>query len=299
MRVWPDLEGGKAPEPAEEAAAAPIEYHEHSTASLAERCASVATEWGGGDKVASSVEPGMLLKDPEAHPLALMLIVLDRYGQDCLEWDPEVLRATMIRDNLQVSGASWDKIKAVIVLLNSPSPWRQWEVFHWMSRALGGKPPNFVYLEQPELGHLFVCADIMAIVDSKRVTAIEVDKFVAAALRHEGHVYAPESLAFAQRELEDPQLSCSACGALFVDNNDLKCISCAESTLSKVPYAYAALRDECAALWKPRRSLPLERAVDGLGETPAGNLVYDLLLHWSYAQNVRKQLVAQLRGLAR
>jgi hypothetical protein len=293
MHAWPIALGQQAMEEQE-----PLEYHESTTASLAERCASFASEWGS-DKVASITEPSLLFKDPEAHPLVLAMMVLDRYGPEALEWAPEVLRVTMMRDNLQVSGASFAKIMAVQVILSSPSPWRQWNVFHWMARALAGLPPNFVFLEQPELGHLFVCADVMAICDPKRQTTVEVDKFVAAALRHEGHVWAPESLAFATRALEEPQLECSTCQALFEDNNDQKCISCGATTLHKVPYHYAALRDECIALWKPRRALPLERTVDGLPESAAGNLVYDVALHWDHAQRVRKQLLAQMRGLAK
>lgn len=295
MRVWPER-SGDAPAP-EQASIQPVEYHEPTTAGLAERCATAAAEWGT-DKVASVVDRSALYKDPDAHPLVLMLMVLDRYPE-CLEWDPEVLRATMFKDNLQVSGACWDKIKAVMVLLVSPSVWRQWHVFHWVARALGGKPPNFVYLEQPELGHLVVCADIMKIVDPSRKTAEEVDKYIAAAFKADGHVFIPPPLQFAQRELEDPQLECSSCGAMFRDDNDAKCVSCGAASLRKVPFDYAALRDQCAALWAPRQSLVIEQAVVGLPDGAPGSLVEVLLLHWDYARKVRQQLLAQLRVVAK
>jgi hypothetical protein len=293
MQQWMVTLGPSSYEPLE-----PIEYHESTTESLAERCAGAAAEWGS-EKTAGVLEPALLYKDPDAHPLVLSLLVLDRYGGDSLDWSPEVLRVTMMRDNLQVSGVSFAKIMAVRVLLQSPSPWRQWHVFHWISRALAGLPPNFVYLEQPELGHLLVCADVMAIVDPKRQTAVEVDKFIAAALRHEGFVWAPESLSFAERQLEEPQLECGKCQALFTDDNDTHCVTCGATSLRRVPYAYAALRDECLRLWQPRRTMPLERAVEGLPDSPAGNLVYTLAVHWDYATRIRKQLLGQMRGLAR
>jgi hypothetical protein len=280
----------------------PPSYLAATTSGLADRCAQAVTEWGPDfDKTAAQVEPQQLYKDPDAHPLVLLLMVLDRYGPDSMDWDPEVLRVTMMRDNYQVSGASWAKLMAARVLLASPSPWRQWQVFHWVARALGGYPPNFTYLEQPELGHLFVASDLMKIVDPQRPTVLEVDKFVAATLRHEGQVWAPESLAFATRALEDPHLECQKCRALFGDDNDQRCVTCSApaTALVKVPYAHAALRDQCKALWVPRRDLPLERAVDGLGEDAAGNLVYELLLHWDHARRVRRLLLAQLHGLAR
>lgn len=273
-------------------------YHDVSTASLAERCAGAASEWGT-DKVAAVGDPTALYKDAAAHPLVLQLMVLDRYGNESMDWDPEVLRATMMRDRYQVSGTNWAKLMAARTLLMSPSPWRQWEVFHWVARALAGFPPNFTFLEEPVLGHLFSCVDIMKICDPAREFQLEIDKFVAAALRHEGHVYAPESLSFAQRELEEPKVRCTACLAEFADNNDVKCVTCGSASLERLPYAFAGLRDACAALWRPRRASPLERAVDGLPDEPAGNLVYDLLVHWDFATGVRKQLLAQLRSLAR
>lgn len=294
MMVWPSR-GGAAPE-APSAPESPLTYHEPDTQSLAERCAAVAVEWGT-DKTASVAEPSALYRDPDAHPLVLMLMVLDRYGPASMEWDPEVLRATMIRDSYQVSGANWAKILAVRVLLASPSPWRQWEVFCWMARALAGFPPNFTYLEQPELGHLVVCVDLMKICDPTRETGLEVDKLVAATLRHEGHVFAPEPLAFAQRELEDPQLECAQCKALFTDNNDVRCITCGATALHKVPYVFATLRDECRKLWETRHALDFERATAGLGDRPADHLLYDLLVHWTYASHIRRQLLAQLRVL--
>lgn len=292
MHAWPPQLGlpFETPEP--------VVYHSCDTASLADRCARAAAEWGT-DKVASAQEPQLLYKDPDAHPLVLTLMTLDRYGQDSFDWDPEVLRVTMMRDNYQVSGASWAKIMAARVLLMSPSPWRQWHVFHWIARALGGHAPNFTFMEEPEIGHLMVCADVMKVVDPGRVTLLEVDKFVAAVLRHAGQVWAPEQLGFAQYALEDPQLQCRRCAARFSDTGDQKCVTCGHDNLERLPYPHATLRDQCKALWGPRREFPLERAVDGLGKDAAGNLVYELLLHWDHAVRVRRQLLAQLRSLAR
>lgn len=297
MRGWPERDGATG-STHEEGPAREAEYAELSVAHLAERCAHAVTEWGT-EKIAAVSAPLVLWKEPAAHPLVLALLLLDRYGAESFEWDPEVLRATTLRDGLQISGSNWTKVLAVHTLLSSPSPWRQWEVFHWVARGLAGLPPNFSFLEEPELGHLMVCADVMAVCDPARRTTEEVDKYVAAALRHEGHVWAPESLSFAQRALEDPKLECAKCGAIFPDDNDAKCITCGASMLKQVPFAFAVLRDECAGLFTPRRTFALEHFVDGLPESPAGNLVYELGVQWSHALHVRKQLLAQLRALAK
>lgn len=294
MRAWP-VALGMVPEPAED------DEPDTSISGLAERCAQATAAWGEGDgaKVAARLEPSLLLKAPDAHPLALMLVVLDRYGPEVFEWAPEVLRVTMMRDNLQVSGASFAKLMAAEALLRSPSPWRQWNVFHYVCRALAGIPPNFVYLEQPDIGQQLVAVDVMKVCDPKQTTSSEVDKFVAATLRQEGQAFAPETLSFAQRELEQPRLRCLSCDAMFEDNNDQKCVTCGSTRLTPIPYPFAVLRDECVTLWRARRDLPLVRALDGLPETVAGNLVHDLLPHWDYAVRTRRTLLTQLRGLSR
>lgn len=286
----------QAPEPDEVQ-----DYLEVSTEGLAARCAEEVAGWDADapEKVAAPIDPHALYKDPQAHPLALTLLTLDRYGQPGLEWDPEVLRATMMRDGLQVSGSAWTKLLASRVLLSSPSPWRQWEVFHWCSRALAGQPPNFTYCELPELGHLAVAADVMKIVDPKRPIGSDPQRFTAATLQHEGYCWAPKPLDFAQRALEQPQLHCRHCDALFPDDHDVKCISCGRAALEAVPYFFSGLRDHCSQLWQPRVKLPLERAVDGLPENGPGNLVYGWATQWDYVQRQRRALSQQLRGISR
>lgn len=288
MHAWPVRLVAHAGEPAEQS------YADSSLTGLAERCAGAASEWGT-DKTASKVDPVLLFKDPDAHPMPLLLMTIDRYGEESFDWAPEVLRVTMIRDNIQVSGNAFTKIMAARTLALSPSPWRQWHVFHWVARALAGLPPNFSFLEQPEIGHLMVAADIMKLIDPSRPFGTEIDKFTAAALKDAGHVFAPEPLAFAQRELENPQLECGACHALFHDDNDEKCVTCGAAKLHPVPYAWAELRDKCEASFKLHKDLPIVRALDALPDDTVGNLVYQLLVQHDYCLNVRKHLLAQLR----
>jgi hypothetical protein len=295
LMEWPPLPGAI---PVSKTAAAEIpEPADNSLAGLASRIASAAQAQDTGIKLAA-VGPE-LWRVAEAHPLVLLIQVLDRYGEESFDWAPEVLRATMLRDGIDPSGANWTKILAARVLVQSPSPWRQWEVFHWVCCGLSGKQPNITYLEMPVIGNLMAGLDMMKIVDPSRVTSVEVDKFIAATLRDDGQVFAPETLGTATRELEDPQLHCKHCGALHRDDSDQKCISCGEAALEKVPYVFAELRDQCQALWKARRDLILEKALDGLPETSAGNLVYHLMVHWDYARRMQQRLLQQLRAIAR
>lgn len=233
-------------------------------------------------------------RHPSTHPLVLTLLLLEKYGQEYLEWHPDVLKLTMERDGIALSNRVWNKILASGVLLSTAGPWQQWEIFHWVCRALNGESPNFVYLDRPELGHLVVGVDIMHIIDPKKETAWDIDKFVAAVLRSEGLSYAPAPLAFAQRELEDPQIECTKCRALHRDDNDVRCVTCGGEKLTKVPYEFADLRDETKALFEARSGIPLADAVEGLPDSAAGNAVYRLLVDWDLLRSSKAQLVQQL-----
>ncbi len=247
------------------------------------------------------VEPVSLAtiwRHPEAHPAVLLLITLDRYGEGSLEWMPTTLRLTLDRDGSAPSNTNFTKLLAARTLLTTPSPWRQWEVFHWVARGLAGLAPSFSYLEEPELGHLFVMADLMHFADPARKTGIEVDKFVAAVFRTEGVHYAPEPLGFAQREIGQPQIHCRKCSATHRDDHDVKCISCGSPDLARIPSEFEASRSATQKLWDVRKTQPIATSLDNLPDTGVGNAVYRLLVGWGYARHARAQMIQQLRMIS-
>lgn len=278
---------------------------------LAHRAVDAMQKWAGElppgmEKVAAQRDDGgelppptkdTIWRHPNAHPAALMLLVLDRYGQESFDWEPETLLITMLRDGIQLSNANRTKILAARTALYSPSPWRQWSVLHWVCLGLSGRQPNFTFLEEPEMGYLAAGMDFMRMVDPERDTSDEVDKFVAAVFKKEGLPWIPPPLDFAQRELEAPKYECEQCGAVHRDDNDQRCVTCGSPRLKRLPYEFAGLRDEVKKLWNSVKGLPLETAVDRTPDTAAGNGVYQLLVHWDYVNQVRTQLAQQLRML--
>jgi hypothetical protein len=227
--------------------------------------------------------------------MVLALMLIDRYGEDVTGWMPVTVQQTLEKDGIQLSNSAYAKILSVFVLLASPAPWRRWEVFHWVARGLSGQQPNIVYLESPEIGHLFVMADLMRLTDPKRSTGTEVDKYVAAVLKEDGIHYAPDPLHFAQRELDDPKIQCERCNTINRDDNDVRCVSCGHRKLEKLPGEFEEAKKTSESLWKARKAMPIVRAVDGLPDNGPGNAVYRLLVHWDYARRVRSQMVQQLR----
>jgi hypothetical protein len=100
-------------------------------------------------------------------------------------------------------------------------------------------------------------------------------------------------LAFAQRELEESTLECVTCGALHRDDNDTRCVTCGSAQLVKVPYVFAALRDQVKATYMSRQR---SGSTAGLRDDDPGDMCAARLLEaWDYAKARRAGLAQQLR----
>lgn len=243
------------------------------------------------------VTPKNIWRHPNAHPLALSLILMDRYGSDYVEWEPDALKMTLRKEDTLLSDSVWTKILATRVLISSPSPWRQWEQFHWVALGLAGRAPNFKFMEMPQLGFLMSAIDTMRHIDRPRPFAEDVVKLICATMRDTGITYCPPPIQFAQEELDDRRTKCEDCGTLERDDNDLKCVACGSKKLKRLPLAFGDIRDKTKVVFDARKKLPLEQAVDGLGEDAVGQAAYKLLTHNEYRNQVRAQLIDQLRML--
>jgi hypothetical protein len=263
---------------------------------LPEAVKTAAVQLGGRDLL-PKVTAKNIWRHPNAHPLTLLLMLVDKYGQEAMEWEPEALRSTLKKDGIQLSESVWTKILAGRVVVASGSPWRQWEQFHWVSYGLAGRAPNFVYLERPEIGFLMAAVDTMKIIDRQRPFAEDIDKFVAAVLRERGIMYAPAPLDFAQYELDDRRIVCNNCGTRERDDGDIKCVACGSKDLKRLPGPFEHLRAPTKKLFDARKSQPLEAAVAGLSDSSEDRAAYKLLVHNEYRNEVRAQLLSQLRML--
>lgn len=311
LRYWPPEGGGTAS--ALEAGTTKIaQLPDLSVRAVVDRFVGGLRTWGrdmpavvktaalrAGGQEAPEVTPQNIWRHPNASPAALTLLLLDRYGEEYVEWDPQVLRTTLEREGTSMSNSVWTKILAARCALGSPSPWKQWEVFHYTCLGLSGDSPNFVFMEEPEIGHLLAGMEFMDLIDPEREPQEEIDKFVAAAFKLDGIIYIPPPLDFAQAELENQQLRCLNCQALMRDDNDQRCVTCGSPQLVRVPYEYEAEKQKLKSLFNTRKSMPLEQALDGLPEDGTGNAVYHLLVHWDYLNQVRTQMAQQLHMLGK
>lgn len=294
-RVWPPSGGHTLLEDMEKVAEAPPPAADVSLEGMSSRLVS----WVRGDIPIkkSTIQSSKLWRQADAAPAVLLLMFVDRYGQEALEWEAETIRTTLERDGLAPSNSSYHKLMAAITLVMSPSPWRQWDVFHYVCRGLAGEAPNFQFLEEPELGHLLAGYELMQQIDPEREPTVEIDKFVAAAFRSSGVVYLPPPLDFAQKELEGAKLSCKACGAIHRDDNDVRCISCGSIDLHPIPYAYAERRDKLKAFVDRAQNLPLDKVLELEVDEDIKRVAHHLAMHLEYAADVRRETAKQLRSL--
>ena len=85
-----------------------------------------------------------VLKDEKAPAIALLSIVVQRYGVEAFDWQPEFLRDEIKNDfNVELSDLQSDKLQAAITILKTDLFETQWEVFKTVCHLLNNTPDLF------------------------------------------------------------------------------------------------------------------------------------------------------------
>jgi hypothetical protein len=85
-----------------------------------------------------------VLKDEKAPAVALLHVVLKRYGTECMDWQPEFLRDEVNNDfDVQLSDLQSDKLQAGLTILQTDLYESQWEVFKTVTHLLNSTPDTF------------------------------------------------------------------------------------------------------------------------------------------------------------
>lgn len=143
----------------------------------------------------------------DTHPLVLDIKLMDQYGTDWFQWEPETLwreimddfRAPSISDHIK------SKVQAVKTIHISDWCFTKWEIFCPIVQALNNNIPDFDILRRPTVSQLFVAADMLTFIRDDVEFSQEVQQFCGAALVDAGVYCAPEPLAFCQDEILEIQ----------------------------------------------------------------------------------------------
>lgn len=144
----------------------------------------------------------MLLRDKDAHPLALHLILLEQFTDSCVQWEAETLWFEIQRELGSVAGPNKPKIQAVRTILTATATLRDYGTFQHVCAALMGLEPDFSQIILPSAESMAFCVSIInRLYSEPPVLGADVQKFIAAVLAEAGFVVAPAPLGAADDEL--------------------------------------------------------------------------------------------------
>lgn len=179
--------------------------------------------------VQASLEPIVrLFAWHDAHPVAMMMVLLEKFGHEWLTWEPEALRNEIITTfrATSISETNWNKIQAIRTLMMSIDFWEHWEVFEKVIQALNNNIPRFDVMQRCTVAQLMAGIDMVSDI-RKEPFGREIEYYVAGCAVDQGITHLPEPLDFAARALAEPKYKCLDCGNIDTDDlDDGRCDFC-------------------------------------------------------------------------
>jgi len=141
--------------------------------------------------------PRSLLTYQGTHPLVLDLYLVQNFGPEYYEWEPETLwtEAMRVSQAPNVSEVNRNKIQAVRTVHLTDTTFQRWEVFEKIIAALNGIVPRFNVMQQPDLGQLMFGVDVMSQLRGGKFSE-EIARYTASCLLTDGICYAPKPIHF-------------------------------------------------------------------------------------------------------
>lgn len=161
------------------------------------------------------------------HPLYLDMKLLEKYGPQWLEWEPETIWSE-IKDDFGAGSISVhvrNKINAMKLMHVADTPWSAWEVFAVVCQALNDNIPDFRILQKPSPDQIIAAVNIMQRVKRLEFSE-EVARFIAACFLDDGVFFLPPPVSFAQIFAAQPEYKCSKCDNIDTDEGNNMCDSC-------------------------------------------------------------------------
>jgi rubrerythrin len=163
----------------------------------------------------------------DAHPVALMLVLMEKFGTEWLDWEAETLKSEILTTfrATSVSEQNWQKIQAIRVLTSTTGFWEEWHIFEKIIQALNNNFPRFDITQRCTISQLMSGVDVANTI-RKETYHEEIQRYVSACALDEGVLYLPSPLDFAQKILSEPSYVCKVCGNVDIDDLDGRCDVC-------------------------------------------------------------------------
>lgn len=177
---------------------------------------------------------------PDAHPVALDLVLLKNFELEWLSWLPDTLFSEIEKTfSTSIAEVNRLKILAAQTLHTIDAYWDNWEIFEKVLWSLNGQIPRTDVIQPPDLSILMSGVD-MADGIRKETYGEEVARYCAAVFLHENVFYAPEPLGFCQKYISQPMYKCPDCGQTGSALPPFEgiCWSCGEHFDSEYPFRF-------------------------------------------------------------
>lgn len=255
---------------------------------------------------------------PEAHPVALDLVLLKNFELEWLQWLPDTLFSEIEKTfNTSIAEVNRLKILAAQTLHVTDAYWVNWEIFEKVLWALNGQVPRVDVIQPPDLSILMSGVDMA---DGIRHEAYgeEVGRYAAAVFLHENVFYAPEPLEFCQKYITQPTYKCEDCGQTGSALPPFAgvCWSCGEHFDSEHPFKFQpdpeavkrgagrkiVLKDTyepgpTKARFEELNSMPADKLRSSIKETVEDIQAAKLIIAIDYMKYRSQQLAEQMTSL--
>ena len=140
----------------------------------------------------SGVTKSNIWQHPDAHPIALDLAMLNKYGPEWLDWEAETIQLAIPQDfsASSLSDLNLSKLQACKTLHLVDTFWQRWEVFLWCTMPFNSEFPDFQGMQVPAVGQVLVSCDIAARIRDEVEWTEEVKEFIAAVFKTDD-IYLP------------------------------------------------------------------------------------------------------------
>lgn len=265
--------------------------------------------------VAASDEPIVrFFSYHDAHPVALLMVLIEKFGVEWFDWDHDVLKAEILDEfnATSVSPHNWEKIQACRTLVLTVGNWKEWNIFEKIIQALNNNIPRFDIVQRCSVAQLMAGVDIIRQVRVEKYEE-EVQRYIAACAIDEGVFYLPSPLEFSQEILSQPMYRCRVCGNVDTDDLDGRCDFCIGRFSDDRPFNFKAnpiVPDDVGydvdKFLEQGDPGPIRDRYEDLFDNDNVNLsdektedvqAVKLMVAYEYMRNRRKQLVEQLEEL--
>lgn len=139
-------------------------------------------------KAVAGAAVSTLFRNPDAHPVALDLSLIKKYGAEWLGWEYETLLTRVTQDfqTPTIADVNVEKLQACKSIHLVDDFWHKWEVFNACVAALNGSFADFQRLQAHSVPECMLAVDIANRLRDDVRWSSEITTFLAVVHQHDG-----------------------------------------------------------------------------------------------------------------